>query len=64
VEREVEVSAWKTGISRYNDTIFEQILLSYRDGFTEEVCTYAAIAGILRLTMPAFGVMILHHKNS
>jgi alpha-glucosidase len=63
-EREVEVLAWKTGISRYNDTIFEQILLSYRDGFTEEVCTYAAIAGILRLTMPAFGVMILHHKNN
>lgn len=62
-EREVEIAAWKTGVGRHEDTIFQRILLSYREGFTEETKKYTAKAGVLRLTMPGFGVMILYHKN-
>ena len=32
-------------------------------GFTEECKEYTAAAGILKITMPAFGAVVLHHKN-
>ena len=33
------------------------------EGFTEEREEYTASAGILKITMPAFGGVVLHHKN-
>ena len=60
-ERDVRVTAWKTGISRKEETAFQRIMLSSKDGYTEDAQEYIADAGILQIRMPAFGVMILHH---
>lgn len=62
-DRNVEIELWQTGISRLEDAVMEQILLSHKEGFTEEHREYVAKAGILCAQIPAFGVMILHHKN-
>ena len=62
-DREVEINLWQAGISRMADTKLERIMLSYRDGFTEEPAEYTAKAGILRVPMPGFGAMVLYHKN-
>ena len=60
-ERELIIPAWKTGITRQGDTLFERVLLSDQDSFTEEKEYYPARDGIMRVEMPGFGVMILHH---
>lgn len=61
-EREVEIEVWKTGISRLEDAILTRIMLSYRDGFTTEEYEYTAKAGVVKVTMPAYGAMVLYHK--
>lgn len=62
-EREAEVEVWKTGISRLSDTVLERIMLSHKDGYTEETVEFKAQAGIVRMSMPAYSVTILHHKD-
>ncbi|MDD7218675.1 MAG: glycoside hydrolase family 13 protein [Clostridia bacterium] len=62
-ERQAEIKLWHCGISRMEDAVLKRILVSDKDGFTEEPCEYTAAAGILRVSLPAYGVMILHHKK-
>lgn len=62
-DREVAVELMQSGICRMEETALERILLSDRDGFTEAREEYIAKAAVLTVKMPAFGVMILHHKN-
>lgn len=61
--REVEIELWKAGISRLEDAVLDRILLTHKDGFTEETCSYKAKAGVLSIELPAFSATILHHKN-
>ena len=61
--REVEIQLWQAGISRLADTKLERIVVTSADGFTEEPAEYTASAGILKISMPAFGAVVLHHKN-
>ena len=60
-ERDVRVTAWKTGVSRKGAAAFQRIMLSSKDGYTEEAEEYIAEAGILQVRMPAYGVMVLYH---
>ena len=60
-ERDVHVTAWKTGVSRKGAAAFQRIMLSSKDGYTEEAEEYIAEAGILQVRMPAYGVMVLYH---
>ena len=62
-DREVAVELMQSGICRMEETALERILLSDREGFTEAREEYIAKAAVLTVKMPAFGVMILHHKN-
>ena len=50
------------GISRLEDATLTRIMLSYRDGFTTEEYEYTAKAGVVKVTMPAYGAMVLYHK--
>ena len=61
--REVEIRLCQAGISRLEDTRLERIVMTSAEGFTEEREEYTASAGILKITMPAFGGVVLHHKN-
>ena len=61
-ERDVRVTAWKTGVSRKEATAFQRLMLSSRDGYTEKAEEYIADAGILHVRMPAYGAMVLHHR--
>ena len=61
--RDVEIRLWQAGISRLADTKLKRIVVTSAEGFTEEPEEYTATAGILKITMPAFGTMVLHHKN-
>lgn len=61
-ERDVRVTAWKTGVSRKEATAFQRLMLSSRDGYTEKAEKYIADAGILHVRMPAYGAMVLHHR--
>ena len=61
--RDVEIQLWQAGISRLADTKLKRIVVTSAEGFTEEPEEYTATAGILKITMPAFGAMVLHCKN-
>ena len=62
-ERTVEIEAWRTGISRQEDTMLERLMLADKDSFTTENAHYTAKAGMLRFTMPGWGIMILYGKR-
>lgn len=62
-DREVEVEVWQTGISHLEDTVLERIMLTYRAGYTEEKTTYVARGGVVRLTVPGYGAVVLYHKD-
>jgi alpha-glucosidase len=62
-EREVEIPVWMTGISRRDDAILDRVMLTYKEGYTMEPHSYTAKAGVIRVPMPAFGAMVLHHKD-
>ena len=62
-DREISIELMQAGICRMGDTVLDRILLSHKDGFTEAREEYVAKAAVLKVTMPGFGVMILHHKN-
>lgn len=62
-EREAEIEVWGTGISRLQDTMFERVMLTHKDGYTDEEEKITAKAGILKLHMPAYSVTVLHHKD-
>ena len=61
--REVEIRLGQAGISRLEDTKLKRVVMTSAVGFTEECKEYTAAAGILKITMPAFGAVVLHHKN-
>lgn len=62
-DREISIELIQAGISRMEDTALERILLSDRNGFTEAREEYISKAAVLKLTMPGYGVMVLHHNN-
>lgn len=62
-DREIEVEVWQTGISRQEDTVLERIMLTYRAGYTEEKDSYVARGGVVRLTVPGYGAVVLYHKD-
>ncbi len=61
--RIADIEAWRTGVSRSRDTIFTRIMFSYMNGFTEAPDRMRAKAGVLKVNMPSYSVMILHHIN-
>ena len=61
-DREVEIEAWKTGISRLRTSTLTRILLSWKDGYTTEEECFEADGGNLRVSVPGYGTMILYHK--
>ena len=62
-ERPVEIEGWRAGVSRQKDTMMERIMLSDSTGFTEEKAYYKAKAGIVRFTMPGYGVVLLYSSE-
>ena len=62
-ERDIRVTAWKTGVSRKEATAFQRLMLSSGEGYTEMPEEYIADAGILQVKMPAYGAMVLHHRT-
>lgn len=62
-ERDTTIDVWKAGISRMGKSTLKRVLLTHRDGFTDEEELLTVTAGILHLHMPAFSVTILHHKD-
>lgn len=62
-ERDATVEIWKTGITRLEDTELTRIMLSHRDGFTEEEVKFIAKAGVLHIHMLPYSATILHHKD-
>ncbi|MCD8154726.1 MAG: glycoside hydrolase family 13 protein [Clostridiales bacterium] len=59
--RTVQIRVWRTGISRMGDTVLERVMLTHRDGFTQEKVSYMAKAGILYMEMPAYSAAVLYH---
>ncbi|MBR2257551.1 MAG: glycoside hydrolase family 13 protein [Blautia sp.] len=62
MEREVEIEAWKTGISRLAPSTLTRVMLSWYGGYTTQTEEYEAQGGILRLNVPGYGAMALYHK--
>ncbi|MCF0134455.1 MAG: glycoside hydrolase family 13 protein [Blautia sp.] len=61
-ERDVEIEAWKTGISRMDDSKMDCLILSHQNGYSKEPVSYKVKAGILNVHLPSFGAMVLYHK--
>lgn len=62
-DREMEIEVWRTGITRLEDAVLERVMLSYRAGYTEEKSAYVVHGGVVRLSMPGYGAMVLWHKD-
>lgn len=62
-ERVVKLEVWGTGISRLVDAKLQGVMLSYHDGFSTNPYEYIAKAGVVQVTVPRYGVMILHHRD-
>lgn len=60
-EREAELLAWRTGISRMGDVTFERLLLSHKYGFTREAHQERTHGGVLRVTMPPYSAAVYYH---
>lgn len=62
-ERDATIEIWKTGITRLGDTELTRIMLSHRDGFTDEEAKFTAKAGVLHVHMLPYSATVLHHKD-
>ena len=62
-ENEVEIPVWNVGISRFYNEDLRQLVMTTREGFTVEPITCTAIAGVLRLKLPAYSAVVLYHKD-
>ena len=62
-ERQAVLDVWQAGISRTEDTVVTRLMLSHKDGFTDEEVRFAVHAGSFCLTMPPKSVTILHHRD-
>lgn len=61
---DVEIAVWEAGINRMNpDEKMTEIFRTDRDGFSAEHREYAVTAGILEITLPAQGAVILYHSS-
>ena len=61
-EREVEIEAWKTGMSRLKSSVLTRQMISWRDGFDTAPEEVTADVGILRTTIPGYGAVVYYHK--
>lgn len=61
--REVSIEIWKAGVTRMKDTKLKRLMLSYKEGFTEEEAVLTANAGVLKTVMPACSAIVLYHKD-
>lgn len=62
-EREIEVPVWKAGVNRLESCRFTRLIYSYQDGFTLEEETYETKSGVLRILMPPYSAILLHHEE-
>lgn len=62
-ERDAVIDVWKAGISRMGKFTLKRVLLSHKDGFTDEEVPMTVAAGVLKIHMPAWSVTVLHHKD-
>lgn len=62
-EREVSVEVWKAGVTRTEDTKWKRLMLSDKEGFTDEEAVLTVQAGILKFRMPAYGTAVWYHKE-
>ena len=61
---DVEIAVWEAGINRMNpDEKMTEIFRTDRDGFSAEHREYAVTSGILEITLPAQGAVILYHSS-
>lgn len=61
-ERDVEIDVWNAGITRLGDTELTRLIVSHRDGFTDEPMEVTARAGIIHINLPPFSATVLHHE--
>ncbi|MFQ8690652.1 MAG: glycoside hydrolase family 13 protein [Blautia sp.] len=62
-EQEVEIPVWNVGVPRFHKVEMRQLILTTRDGFTEETRVHQATAGMLRLQLPAQSAIVLCHRD-
>lgn len=62
--REVDVPVWQAGITRLEKTSLTRIMQTSKTGYTEEEEIIEAVAGSIKITLPAVSATVLYHKNS
>lgn len=61
--REVTLDIWQTGITRLEETMITRLMLTTKDGFTDEEMKITSTAGCINLWLPPKSAMVLHHKD-
>ena len=59
----VEIPVWETGISRWAETCMTEILMTWRDGYTDEPKNHPVSAGILKLTLKPYEAVVLYRAG-
>lgn len=62
-ETDVEVPVWELGMDCIHDKVMEQVFYTDAEGFRKEKKSYPVVAGILGITMPPRGAVVLYRKE-
>lgn len=59
----MEIPVWEAGVSRSPDCQMLQLVCTHNDGYTVRPCYYTAVGGYLDIQLPAYGAVVLWHKD-
>ena len=60
---QMEIPVWEAGVSRSPDCQLLQLLCTHNEGYTVRPCYYTAVGGYLDIQLPAYGAVVLWHKD-
>ena len=62
-ERKAVVPVWKAGVDKEKEAVMQRLMLTYKEGFTDDVLEYVAKNGLLKIHMAPYSVNVLYHKD-
>ncbi len=60
---EMEIPVWQVGVSRFRDVTLKRLILTHRDGYTQEPAVEIAKGGYLDLQLPPLSAVVLYHDD-
>ena len=59
----MEIPVWQVGVSRFRDVSMRRLILTYREGYTQEEAAETAKGGYLDLELPPLSAIVLYQSD-